>query len=44
MAVTGEIPVAVLDSEEAMLNYDFNFAYTRMARLQKFNEPAQLGS
>lgn len=42
--LTGEIPMAVLDSEEAMLNYDFNFAYTRMARLQKFSEPAQLGS
>ena len=42
--LTGTIPMSILNSEEAMLNYDFNFAYTRMARLQAFNEPTQLGN
>lgn len=42
--LTGEIPISVLDDEESMLNYDFNFSYTRTARLQSFNDPAQLGS
>lgn len=42
--LTGTIPSAILDDEEAMLNYDFNFAYTRMSRLQAFNDPAKLGN
>ena len=42
--LTGTIPLSILDSEESMLNYDFNFAYTDVQRLQAFNEPAQLGS
>lgn len=42
--LTGEIPLSVLDSEEAMLNYDFNFVYTRVAMTQKFTDPAQLGN
>lgn len=42
--LTGTIPLSILNDEEAMLNYDFNFAYTRVARLQAFNEPTQLGS
>lgn len=42
--LTGTIPLSVLDSEESMLNYDFNFAYTRVARLQAFNDPVQLGN
>ena len=29
--LTGEIPISILDSEESMLNYDFNFAWTRAA-------------
>lgn len=41
--LTGTVPLSVLNSEETMLNYDFNFAYTRVARLQAFNDPAQLG-
>ena len=41
--LTGEIPLSILNSEESMLSYDFNFSYTRVARLQGFNEPAQLG-
>ena len=42
--LTGTIPLSILNDEEAMLNYDFNFAYTRVARLQSFNDPAQLGN
>lgn len=42
--LTGTIPLSILNDEEAMLNYDFNFAYTRVARLQAFNEPVQMGN
>lgn len=42
--LTGTIPLSILNDEEAMLNYDFNFAYTRVSRLQAFNDPAQLGN
>jgi hypothetical protein len=42
--LTGTIPLSILNDEEAMLNYDFNFAYTRVARLQAFNDPAKLGN
>lgn len=42
--LTGTIPLSILNTEEAMLNYDFNFAYTRVARLEAFNSPAKLGS
>lgn len=42
--LTGTIPLAILNDEEAMLNYDFNFVYTRVARLESFNEPAVLGN
>lgn len=42
--LTGDIPLSVMDSEESMLNYDFNFVYTRVARLTAFNDPAQLGN
>ena len=42
--LTGDIPLSILDSEESMLNYDFNFAWTRTAQLQAFNDPVQLGS
>ena len=41
--LTGTVPLSILNDEESMLNYDFNFAYTRVARLQAFNDPAQLG-
>lgn len=43
-SLSGTIPLSILDSEEAMLNYDFNFTYTRVSRLQKFSEPQKLGS
>lgn len=42
--LTGTIPLSILNDEEAMLNYDFNFAWTRCARLQSFNDPETLGS
>ena len=41
--LTGEIPISILDSEESMLNYDFNFAWTRAEKLQGFNDPVKLG-
>lgn len=42
--LTGTIPLSILNDEEAMLNYNFNFSYTRVARLQAFSDPAQLGN
>lgn len=42
--LTGTIPLSILNDEEAMLNYDFNFAYTDLARLQAFSDPDRLGS
>ena len=42
--LTGTIPISILDSEEAMLNYDFNFAYTRVERLTAFTDPTTLGN
>ena len=41
--LTGTIPLSILNSEEAMLNYDFNFTYTRVAKLQGFNDPTAYG-
>lgn len=40
----GEIPLSILDSQEAMLNYDFQFSYTDVARLQAFTDPATVGN
>ena len=42
--LTGNIPISVLNSEEAMLNYDFNFSWTDCAALSTFNDPAVLGN
>ena len=42
--LTGDIPLSILDDEEAMLNYDFNFSYTSVERLERFSDPANLGS
>ena len=39
----GAIPIAILDSDETMLNYDFEFSYTTAERLEKFKEPEILG-
>ena len=41
--LTGDIPLSILDDEQAMLNYDFNFAYTRVAMIQKFTDPTNVG-
>lgn len=42
--LTGDIPLSILDDEAAMLNYDFNFSYTRVNRLEAFSDPTNLGS
>lgn len=42
--LSGEIPLSILDDEEAMLNFDFNFTYTDVAILEGFNEPSVLGN
>ena len=42
--LTGEIPIAILDSEEAMLNYDFEFTYSSIERLEAFTEPTRYGN
>lgn len=42
--LTGAIPISILNDEESMLNYDFNFSYTRVARLQGFTAPESLGN
>ena len=41
--LTGSIPLSILDSDEAMLNFEFNFTYTRAAKLRGFNEPTSYG-
>lgn len=41
--LTGTIPLSILDSEQTMLNYDFNFAWTRAARLSAFKAPVKYG-
>lgn len=41
--LTGTIPLAILNSEEAMLNYDFTFSYSRIADLESFNAPSTYG-
>lgn len=40
----GEIPLSILDSDEAMLNYDFQFSYTRVAKLSSFTAPDKYGN
>lgn len=42
--LTGTIPLSILNDEEAMLKYDFNFAYTRVARLSAFTDPTSMGN
>lgn len=42
--LTGTIPMSILNDEEAMLNYNFNFVWTDVAKLQSFSAPAQLGT
>lgn len=42
-ALTGDIPIAILNDEEAMLNYDFNFIIQDINMLEKFNDPTRFG-
>lgn len=42
--LTGTVPMSVLNDEEAMLNYDFSFSVGRVARMESFKEPVQLGN
>ena len=42
--LTGTISLAVLNMDEAMLNYDFNFTYTNVERMEAFTDPTQYGS
>lgn len=42
--LTGEIPLSILDSEEAMLNYDFNFSYDDVEKLSSFTAPEKYGN
>lgn len=42
--LTGTIPLAILNDEEAMLNYDFTFSYTSVSPISKFNTPNQFGN
>ena len=42
--LTGTVPISILDDEQSMLRYDFNFAWTRAAKLEAFTAPAQYGT
>lgn len=42
--VSGDIIIAMLNADESMLEYDFEFAYERAEVLQSFNEPAAYGN
>lgn len=41
--LTGDIPLSILNDEEAMLNFDFNFTISDVSRLEKFGNPAIYG-
>lgn len=42
--LTGTVPLSILNDEEAMLAYDFNFVWSRVAKLEGFKAPTQLGN
>ena len=42
--LTGTIPLAILNDEEAMLNYDFTFSYTSISKIGSFNAPTSFGN
>ena len=42
--LTGTIPLAILNDEEAMLNFDFTFSYTSVSKIGSFNTPTNFGS
>lgn len=41
--LTGSIPMSILNDEEELLNYDFNFSISKVSRLTKFKDPKKLG-
>lgn len=41
--LTGDIPLSILDNEEAMLNFDFNFTIEDVSMLESFKDPNQYG-
>lgn len=41
--ITGDVPIATLDSETSMLTQELSFTYTKAALLEEFTSPAQLG-
>ncbi len=42
--LTGTVPMSILNDEEAMLNFDFNFSIGRVGKLQAFKAPSKLGN
>lgn len=42
--ISGEIPIALLDSDSDMLEQTVNFSYTKAEILQSFHEPSSYGS
>lgn len=42
--LTGDVPLSILDNEDSMLAYDFNFTFTRVARLESFTDPSGYGN
>lgn len=41
--LTGEIPLSILDSDQSMLSYEFQFTWRRVAQLERFSPPQTLG-
>lgn len=41
--LTGDVPLSVLDDEEGMLNFDFNFTVEDVNKLEGFKEPDSYG-
>lgn len=41
--LTGNIPLSVLNDEEAMLNFDFTFTVGDVAQIESFSEPTSYG-
>lgn len=42
--LSGTIPLSILDSEESMLNYDFEFTVGDVELLESFTEPERYGN
>lgn len=41
--LTGDIPLSILNDEETMLNFDFNFTVGDVSKLESFSEPRYYG-